>query len=150
MTTAPNELWVGALHYYCSTPQIEPKNGFRIIGGDPNLTGGRMSTALMEKIVNVKGTANTGTSEYASPSNWQGCMATFFAADQNPSDDSNPTSPAGPALEFTCQGTAAFTIKVNIKGNFTIDGVGAPNQPIQFYYSVSNMVRGRVAMTYPR
>lgn len=140
MTTKSNELWVGAIFYYMSATQTGARNGFEQIGGDPTYTGGRMSTALLEKIVNQRGAANTGTEDTASPSNWGGAIATFFAADQTADTNPSPTPVVdnAPQLQFSCQSEVSSTIRVNIKGSLTVNDVGIANEPILFAYSVNN------------
>lgn len=137
VTTKADELWVGAIYYYMSTQQTDAKNGFAQVGGDPSFTGGRLSTAFLEKIVDEQGVANTGTTDSASPSNWGGCIATFFAAGQA-DDNPSPATDNIPKLKFSCQSAVSSTIRVNIKGNLTLNGAGMPNEPILFSYSVNN------------
>ena len=138
MTTKANELWVGAVLYYMSLPQTGVRNGFAQVGGDPIVTGGRQSTAILEKIVNEKGVANTGTVDAASPSNWGGCIATFFAANQLSVDNPSPTMDNVPKLQFSCQSTVSSIIRVNIKGTLTVNANGISDAPVLFSYSVNN------------
>jgi hypothetical protein len=80
-TTQANELWIGAILFESSVQQTSPTNGFLLLDGQPNATGGRICTAFLEKIVNVTGTANTGTTiKYGDEllfGAWVGCVATF-------------------------------------------------------------------------
>jgi hypothetical protein len=80
-TTQPNELWIGAILFESSVQQTSPTNGFLLLDGRPNATGGRICTAFLEKIVNGLGTANSGTTikhgDELLFSAWMGCIATF-------------------------------------------------------------------------
>ena len=83
LTTQPKELWIGAILFESSGQQTSPTNGFLLLDGQPNDTGGRICTAFLEKTVNGQGTANTGTTiKYGDETlfcSWVGCIATFLS-----------------------------------------------------------------------
>jgi hypothetical protein len=147
LTSAPNELWIGAILTYSSVAQSGPKNDFLMVGGSPTYTGGRMSTTLLEKIVNQTGNAETGTNTNLNGEEIYvtslGCIATFFAEDQSSTGALNPTPPPssqnGVFLQFNCQGdVSSHGIRVNIEGSLKADGIGVANASILFSYSVNN------------
>jgi hypothetical protein len=101
-TTQPNELWIGAILFESSVQQTSPTNGFLLLDGRPNATGGRICTAFLEKIVNGLGTANSGTTiKYGDEllfSAWVGCIATFSptpVATPSPTPTPTPSSSNG-------------------------------------------------------
>ena len=147
VTSAPNELWIGAILTYSSVAQSDPKNGFLMVGVNPNSTGGRMSTVLLEKIVNQTGNAETGTHTNLNGEEIYvtslGCIATFFAKNQSSTGILNPTpmpsSQNETSLKFNCQGVASNQgIRVNIDGSLKVNGMGLANAPILFSYSINN------------
>jgi parallel beta-helix repeat protein len=91
-TTQPNELWIGGILFESSGQQKSPTNGFLLLDGQPNATGGRVCTAFLENIVNEQGTANSGTTiKYGDEilfCAWVGCIATFSST---PVDTPTPT-----------------------------------------------------------
>ena len=147
LTSNAKELWIGAVFVESSVNQTVGLNDFSLVGGTTKGTEGRITTALVERIVDEKGTAWSGTQ--ISGENmlvgYLGCIATFYAGDQipdNPNSTPTPTlSPSNgssPELEFTCQSTTSTGIKVNIQGKLTANGAGITNEPILFSYSVNN------------
>jgi parallel beta-helix repeat protein len=92
LTTQPNELWVGAILFESSGQPESPTNGFLLVGGQSNTTGGRICTAFLEKIVDEQGTANSATTvKYGDEilfCAWVGCLATFSST---PVEASTPT-----------------------------------------------------------
>jgi hypothetical protein len=148
VTTKPNELWIGAVLTYSSVPQSEPTNNFLMIGGQPNATGGRMSTALLARIVNQTGIAESGTHTFYNGqpdlTTSMGCIATFFAQNQNPTNNVWPLSTASPAplssslIKLACQSTTSTNIRVSIEGNLTVNGIGIPDVPVLLSYSINN------------
>lgn len=147
MTSKANELWVGAVFVESSVNQTDPLNGFQLVGGTIKGTDGRITTSLLDRVVDKKGQAWSGTgitAEYTFVG-YLGCIATFAASDQtssNPDATMTPNPPAntssGAQLQFSCQSTTASTIKVNIQGSLTDNGLGIPNEPITFAYSINN------------
>lgn len=149
MTSKANELWVGAVFVESSVNQTGPLNGFQLVGGTIKGTNGRITTSLLDRVVDKKGQAWSGTgitAEYTLVG-YLGCIATFTASDQTPSNPDatvtptpNPTTGTNTSavLQFSCQSTTASTIKVNIQGTLTGNGAAISNEPITFSYSINN------------
>jgi hypothetical protein len=96
-TTQPNELWIGAILFESSGQQRSPTNGFLLFDGQPNATGGRICTALLENIVDGVGTANSGTTiKYGDEflfCAWVGCISTFSSTPvTTPSSTPSPSN----------------------------------------------------------
>ncbi|MCW4000040.1 MAG: hypothetical protein NWE93_07360 [Candidatus Bathyarchaeota archaeon] len=141
-TTAPNELWIGAVYVESSVNQISGLNGFSLVGGTTRGTEGRITTALLERVATEKAEAWSG-SEISGQNmmvGYIGCIATFYGSDQTPRETPSPSplSGNGTALQFTCQSVAAANIKVNIEGSLSGNGTGIAGEPVIFTYSVNN------------
>lgn len=108
-TTQPNELWIGAILFESSVQQTSPTNGFLLLDGQPNATGGRICTAFLENIVDEQGTANSGTTtKYGDEllfGAWVGCMATFASTPVD-TPTSTPSSSNGTGWDI-------FSVKSN-------------------------------------
>jgi hypothetical protein len=145
LTSKPNELWVGAVFVESSVNQTTALNGFSLVGGTIKSTDGRITTSLLDRVVDKKGQAWSGTeisAEYTLVG-YLGCIATFYGNDQtsdNPDATMTPNPPTstGTQLQISCQSTTSSTIKVNIQGTLTDDGLGIPNEPIALSYSINN------------
>jgi hypothetical protein len=149
LTSKANELWVGAVLIESSVNQTNALNGFQRVGGTIKGTDGRITTSLLDRVVGERGQAWSGTeisAEYTLVG-YLGCIATFVGSDQtsnNPDATMTPNPSTGPnasaVLQFSCQSTTTSTIKVKIQGTLTGNGVGIPNEPITFSYSLNNGV----------
>jgi hypothetical protein len=149
LTSKPNELWVGAVLEETSANQTRPLNGFSQVGGTIKGTDGRITTALLDRVVDKRGQAVSGTAITAEYTyvGYLGCIATFIGSDQTSSDPDatiapNPSGGAyvGAMLQFSCQSTTGATIKVNIQGTLAGNDVGIANAPINFCYSINGGV----------
>jgi hypothetical protein len=147
LTSKPNELWVGAVFVESSVNQTVGLNGFSLVGGTIKGTDGRITTSLLDRVVDKKGQAWSGTEISADYTlvGFLGCIATFYGSDQstdNPDATMTPNSltSTGAKLQFSCQSTVSSTIRVNIKGNLTANGIGLPGEPVLFSYSINNAI----------
>jgi hypothetical protein len=147
LTTKPNELWIGAIFSETSVKPTNALNNFTLIGGDPTYTDGRISTCMLERIVDEKGQAWSGTTTIFNGEqlnlNHLGCIATFYASNQtsdNPDATMTPNhqTSTGTQLKISCQSTTSSIIKVNIQGSLTNNRSGISNEPIGLAYSVNN------------
>jgi parallel beta-helix repeat protein len=112
-TTQPNELWIGAILFQSPGQQKSPTNGFLLLDGQPNATGGRQSTAFLEKIVNEQGTANSGTTikhgDEILFGAWVGCVATFSSTPVD-APTSTPSSSNGTGWDiFSVESNSTVT-----------------------------------------
>jgi hypothetical protein len=145
LTSKPNELWIGAVLVESSVNQTVALNGFSLVGGTAKGTGGRLSTGLLDRVVDKRGQAWSGTEISAEHTlvGYLSCIATFVGSDQTSSYPDatlipNPPKNAGTELQFSCQSTISSTIKVNMQGTLTGNGAGIPNELITFSYSINN------------
>jgi hypothetical protein len=142
-TTQPNELWIGAILFQSSVQQTSPTNGFLLLDGQPNATGGRQSTAFLEKIVNGTGTANTRTTvEYGGEPvfcAWVGCIATFSST---PVASPTPTPPS-PSPNGTDQDI------FSVESNSTVSALAfnSTSSELSFVVSGPNGTEGYVKAT---
>jgi hypothetical protein len=140
-TIQPNELWIGAILFQSSVQQTSPTNGFILLDGQPNATGGRQSIAFLEKIVDGIGTANARTTvEYGGEllfCAWVGCIATF---------SSTPVAAPTPAPSSS-NGTEQDIFSVESNSTITELAFNSTSSELTFVVSGPSGTTGYVKVT---
>jgi len=93
-TTQGDELWIGGLDAIGTPTYSSPTNSFSIVANAVStggITSSRERSALLQKIVSITGTANTGAT-LSSSAQWSGTIATFKAKTTTLATDSDPVA----------------------------------------------------------
>ena len=156
-TTQPNELWIGAILFESSGQQTSPTNGFLLLDGQPTATGGRISTAFLEKTVNGLGTANTGTTIKSGDETlfcaWVGCIATFSAtaiASATPTPNATVTpTPNATATPTPLPSNGTGQIHFFVESNSTVSELffNSTSRELSFAVSGESGTEGYVEIT---